>query len=173
MSRCDDYTCKPSALAATPNYLSQSALSQFQRKESTSDPKMPLDFSASATECNLDSKGLETSKLFVHDQRDESNKKQQSHIRRTDIPAPPLLRQGTGMKQVGWERPSRGITASGDTMMRSLAQADVDLKRPTGTAASQQAVLEALKASVSRAESSGDAKMVELLKSIQGQLVRI
>ncbi len=83
-----------------------------------------------------------------------------------DILAPSLLKQGTGMKQVGWERTSRGITASGDTMMRSLAQADVDLKRPTGAAASQQAVLEALTVSVSRAESSGDANTVEILTSM-------
>ena len=121
-------------------------------------------------EYSLDCKGSESQALsFVHQAQLERGNAKQLRQQIASHSSTLMRRQGTGMSR-----------ASGDSKQRSTGydmgqqRGVLPYNRPTDAQlASQHAVQEALAASLSTAVSAGDENMVEIFKTMQGQLLRM
>ena len=160
------------------HFVSESALPQLSWAGTAIYPPKQLDIATSASclsgdgyggggESSLDCKRLESLSVIQQAQLEHGSA---THLRQR-MESALLHRQEAGFKQAS--RDSTGMLRSLHMDQQRSAQS---YNRPTGGArvsSQQQIVQEALAASVSMAQSDGDEHVVEILKRMQGQMVRM
>ncbi len=161
--------------------VSESALPQMQLRDTAVDPVNQFGAFASATDIggggyrysggrSLDGK---SSKSYSFNQKFHSEEISTAPLLSQSMSSAPIRRQESGSRQ-----PRAGstkvLTSSGADMGLQRSARAESYSKPTGPSqySSQQAVQEALAASVSMAVSAGDEHVAEILKSMQGQMVR-